>query len=85
VIDEVAGALLTIAGLGHSLPLAVAGFLVFRVLDVVKPPPAYQLQALRGGWGIMADDIMAAIYGNLLLRAAALFWPGLWNGGAAGV
>lgn len=73
VIDEVAGMLITLFGLGtvaleHRWGVAAAGFLVFRVLDVVKPPPAYQLQSLRGGWGVMADDVMAGIYGNLLLR-----------------
>lgn len=80
VIDEVAGALLTVAWMGPGadpLRLAVAGFLVFRVLDVVKPPPAYQLQSLPRGWGVMADDIMAAIYGNLLLRLVMLLWPAL--------
>ena len=72
VIDEVAGMLLTIAWMGPGidpLKLAVAGFLVFRVLDVVKPPPAYQFQSFPRGWGIMADDIMAGIYANLVLQA----------------
>ena len=55
--------------------LGVVGFFLFRVLDVVKPPPAYQLQALPRGWGIMADDVMAAIYGNVLLRLVHHFWP----------
>jgi phosphatidylglycerophosphatase A len=76
VIDEVVGALITVAFLGHSLALAGVGFLLFRVLDVVKPPPAYQLQALPRGWGVMADDVMAGLYGNLLLRLAALLSPG---------
>jgi phosphatidylglycerophosphatase A len=76
VIDEVVGALLTVAFLGHSLGLAVIGFFLFRVLDVVKPPPAYQLQSLRGGYGVVADDVMAGIYGNLLLRLGRLVWPG---------
>lgn len=77
VIDEVAGVLLTVLGLGHGWPLAVAGFFLFRVLDVVKPPPAYQLQSLRGGWGVMADDWMAGLYGNLCLRLLVLLWPAL--------
>jgi phosphatidylglycerophosphatase A len=80
VIDEVAGALLTVAWMGSAidpLKLAVAGFLIFRILDVVKPPPAYQLQSLPRGWGVMMDDIMAAIYGNLLLRLVTLLWPAL--------
>jgi phosphatidylglycerophosphatase A len=80
VIDEVAGVLLTVAWMGPSvdrLHLAIAGFLVFRVLDVVKPPPAYQLQSLPRGWGVMMDDIMAAMYGNLLLRLVIRLWPTL--------
>jgi phosphatidylglycerophosphatase A len=80
VIDEVVGSLLTVAFLGHSLRLAVIGFFVFRALDVIKPPPAYQLQSLPGGYGVTADDVMAGIYGNILLRLAALVWPGLIGG-----
>jgi phosphatidylglycerophosphatase A len=38
-------------------------------MDVFKPYPARQLESLPGGWGIMADDVMAGIYANLLLRA----------------
>lgn len=75
VIDEVLGALLTVAFLGHTLALAVIGFFLFRILDVVKPPPAYQLQSLSGGFGVMADDVMVGVYGNLLLRIAHLVWP----------
>ena len=38
-------------------------------MDVFKPYPARQLESLPGGWGIMADDVMAGVYANLLLRA----------------
>jgi len=75
VIDEVAGMLVTLYLLPVSVTLAIAGFFVFRVLDVFKPFPARQLEALHGGWGMMADDVMAAIYGNLVLRAALLVAP----------
>lgn len=70
VIDEVAGMLVTLYMLPATVTVAAAGFFVFRVLDVVKPFPARQFEALHGGWGMMADDVMAAIYGNLILRAA---------------
>jgi phosphatidylglycerophosphatase A len=53
----------------------VAGFLIFRALDVIKPFPAGRLEHLHGGLGIMADDAMAGIYGNLVLRAGILFFP----------
>jgi phosphatidylglycerophosphatase A len=79
VIDEVVGALITVAFLGHGLRLAATGFLLFRVLDVVKPPPAYQLPSLRGGWGVVMDDVMAGLYGNLLLRLCGAVAPGLFH------
>lgn len=76
VIDEVAGQLLTFAGLPLSWPGILAGFLLFRVLDIIKPWPARQLESLHGGAGIMADDLMAAVYGNLLLRGTFILFPG---------
>ncbi len=54
---------------------AVAAFFLFRVMDVLKPWPARDLEHLPGGWGIMADDLMAGVYANLLLRAALTVWP----------
>ena len=68
VIDEAVGNLVTVAFLPHSLGLAIAGFFVFRILDIAKPLPARQLESLPGGWGIVVDDVVAGIYGNLLLR-----------------
>ena len=56
---------------------ALLGFVLFRVLDVLKPWPARRFERLHGGVGIMADDIMAAIYGNLLLQAAIRLVPGV--------
>ena len=53
----------------------VLGFLLFRVLDVLKPWPARDFERLPGGWGIMADDVMAGIYANLLVRVGLLVWP----------
>jgi phosphatidylglycerophosphatase A len=76
VIDEVAGMLITMLLLPlNGLGVFVA-FLVFRVLDVVKPWPAGRLEHLPGGRGVMADDTMAAIYGNLLMRGGILLAPG---------
>ena len=77
VIDEVVGMLVTLWALPATWTLAVVGFLVFRLLDVVKPWPARQLESLHGGLGMMADDLMAAIYGNLLLRALIAAVPGV--------
>ena len=76
VLDEVLGMLMTLflnpVGWGGAL----LGFLLFRVADIIKPFPANRLERLHGGIGVMADDLMAAIYANLALRAviAASNW-----------
>jgi phosphatidylglycerophosphatase A len=77
VIDEVAGMLITLAFIPVSVSGALVGFVLFRVFDVIKPYPAGRLERLHGGFGIMADDAMAAVYANLSLRLAAWLVPGL--------
>ena len=72
VVDEVVGMWTSLLLLPFTPLTAAAGFVLFRILDVFKPYPARQLEALPGGWGIMCDDVMAGIYANLLLRAALL-------------
>jgi len=52
--------------------IAAAGFVLHRVFDISKPPPARQLESLSEGWGVMADDLMAAVYAGIVL--AALAW-----------
>lgn len=76
VLDEVFGMLITLALLPVNLTGAIVGFLVFRVLDVIKPWPSARFEHLPGGLGVMADDGMAAIYGNLVMRGLILFLPG---------
>jgi len=75
VIDEMAG--ITVAMLGVPLtPLNLtAGFIAFRVLDIIKPFPARYMDAkVAGGWGIVMDDVVAGLYSNLLLRAISLIF-----------
>ncbi len=71
VVDEVAGQLVTLVLTGAALKGAVIGFIVFRALDVIKPWPSGHLERLHGGIGIMADDVMVALYGNLILQASS--------------
>ena len=59
VIDEVVGMLASVAFLAMTSLTAGLGFLIFRLMDVVKPFPAGLSQRLPGGWGVMADDIVA--------------------------
>lgn len=78
VADETAGMALTLMFLpAHAVTTPAraavalaAAFLLFRILDIVKPPPAYQLQRVAGGWGILLDDLMSAVYAGLILWAA---------------
>ncbi len=71
VIDEAAGMLFVLAYVGGSgwRELA-AGFVLFRLFDIVKPFPLRALEKLPGGIGILADDIGAALYTILLLAAS---------------
>jgi phosphatidylglycerophosphatase A len=75
VIDEVVGMWVTLLFLPFTPVTAAVGFFAFRAMDVFKPWPARQLEHLHGGWGIMADDLMAGVYANLLVRIALLVVP----------
>ena len=68
VWDEVAGMWLTCLFLPKTLPWLAAAFLLFRVLDVLKPWPIRQYERLRGGYGIMADDVAAGVIGAAALN-----------------
>ena len=76
VLDEVLGMLITLALLPVNMTGAIVGFVVFRVLDVLKPWPSARFEKLPGGLGVMADDAMAAIYGNLVMRGLIALMPG---------
>ena len=77
VIDEVAGMALSVAALPLTPAVLLAGFVLVRVFDVVKPYPANALQRLPGGVGVMIDDLVAGLYALLLLLAARVLvgWP----------
>lgn len=71
VVDEVVGQWLTLAGATQlNWKSWVAGFVLFRLFDIWKPPPVRQLERLPGGVGIVADDAMAGVYGAAVLFAA---------------
>src|SRR5260370_21572653 len=68
VVDEVLGQWLTLAGTATlNWKSWLAAFALFRIFDIWKPPPARQLEALPGGIGIVADDLMAGLYGALAI------------------
>ena len=68
VIDEVAGMLVTMAFVPHNIYFLIAGFVLFRFFDMVKPLYIRKLEALPGGTGVMLDDILAGVYGNVLIQ-----------------
>ena len=70
VWDEFIGMWTTCLLLPKTLPWLAAAFICFRILDVLKPWPVRRLERLPGGLGIMADDLLAGIYGAILLNGA---------------
>lgn len=68
VIDEVAGMLLALFCVPFSIFSVVLGFFLFRIFDILKPFPAKRIEKLSGSMGVMFDDIIAALYTNLILQ-----------------
>ena len=82
VSDEQCGQAITYLGLWSFtntpkdiLILTLVGFILFRILDILKPPPIRNLEKLKGPWGILLDDVLAGIFANILLQ---FFWYTLW-------
>lgn len=71
VIDEVSGMLLSLLFLPYDIRLVVLAFLIFRILDTLKPFPAGKLQRMKGSLGVMSDDIVAGVYANIVLQVIA--------------
>jgi phosphatidylglycerophosphatase A len=74
VIDEVAGMMLSVLFLPRTPAVLVTAFLLFRVFDIWKPFPARESQALSGGLGVMADDLIAGGYALLLVTGARVLF-----------
>ena len=72
VVDEIAGFLITMIGLPREINWLVVGFILFRLLDIIKPPPIRGLQSLKGGIGIMIDDVAAGALGCCILHLVRL-------------
>ena len=69
VIDEIAGMMVTLIGLPFNLTTIVLGFILFRILDILKPFPIRHLdKRIPGGLGVVADDVAAGVIAHLLLR-----------------
>ena len=78
VLDEVIGYLVTVFWLrGPSVLALTVAFFLFRFFDIVKPPPARQLEALGGGDGILLDDVFSGLYGLGVMALARVLLPDL--------
>ena len=69
VIDEIAGMTVTLFLVPWTVTTVLLGFLLFRIMDIVKPFPIRTLESrLSGGWGVVGDDVLAGIYAHVVLR-----------------
>ncbi|HEV8538491.1 MAG TPA: phosphatidylglycerophosphatase A [Bacteroidota bacterium] len=75
VIDEIVGMWVSLFLLPKSIWIICTAFCLFRAYDIMKPPPARQLEKIPDGWGIMLDDVAAGIYANLTVRLVVLLFP----------
>ena len=76
VIDEVMGFLITMLWVPKTTGFIMIGFFLFRFFDILKPFPIRRLERrLKGGWGVVLDDVMAGVYANIILHLISLALP----------
>lgn len=68
VIDEFAGVFVTMAGFKPDLLNITCGFILFRFFDIIKPYPIRNVEHFKRGYGIVADDVLAGIFANMLMN-----------------
>lgn len=73
VIDEVAGMCISLLFIPVSIKYVITGLVLFRFFDIVKPLGIRKLEQWPGGWGVMADDVLAGIYANIVLQLVVFF------------
>jgi phosphatidylglycerophosphatase A len=74
VIDEVAGMMVAVLLVPHTPGVLLCAFLLFRLFDIWKPFPARESQALRGGLGVVVDDLIAGAYALVLIMGARMLF-----------
>ena len=75
VIDEAAGMCLSLCFVPVRWPYLLTGLVLFRLFDIGKPLYIRRMEQLRGGWGVMMDDVLAGVYTNLLLQIVVWIKP----------
>lgn len=79
VIDELIGYFVATLFLPHTWLIGLYAFVLFRVFDIAKPYPIYRIQSLPKGWGVVADDVLAGVYANILLQILIRIYPGFFG------
>jgi len=76
VIDEIMGFLITMLWVPKTTAFIIVGFLLFRFFDILKPFPVRHLEKkLKGGYGVVLDDVMAGVYANIILHLIGRIYP----------
>ena len=76
VIDEIIGFLITMLWVPKTTRFIIIGFILFRFFDILKPFPIRRLEkGLKGGYGVVLDDVAAAVYANIILHLIGRIYP----------
>jgi phosphatidylglycerophosphatase A len=76
VIDEIIGFLITMLWVPKTVPFIIIGFFLFRFFDILKPFPIRRLEkGLKGGYGVVLDDVAAGVYANIILHLIGRIYP----------
>ncbi len=73
-VDEIVGTWISLIALPKTFFIVLTAFLIWRMLDIIKPPPAKNLEKLKGGMGIMIDDVVSGIYTLLIMHILVYFF-----------
>jgi phosphatidylglycerophosphatase A len=74
VVDELIGVWVAVLWIPAETQWLILGFILFRFFDIAKPLGIRQLEKIKGGWGVMLDDVGAGIYANIVLQVIVYFW-----------
>jgi phosphatidylglycerophosphatase A len=75
IIDEIVGFLITMLWVPKTIRFVIIGFLLFRVFDILKPFPIRRLEkGFKGGFGVVLDDVVAGVYGNIILQIISYYF-----------
>ncbi len=76
VVDEMMGFLITMLWVPKTIHFIIIGFILFRFFDILKPFPIRRVdKGLRGGWGVVLDDVIAGVYANIILHLVGRIYP----------